>query len=92
MRAMQALGVPYRDEEVATSVDDARAQAQRLAALYEQQSGGPLLADGVPVDLSKKRVVALIAYLERLGRDLANAGVQVAAEDTGAATGASEVR
>jgi cytochrome c oxidase cbb3-type subunit I/II len=93
LRAMQALGVPYSDEQVATSVDDAHAQAQRLAALYEQQAGGPYLVDGVPVDLSKKRVMALIAYLERLGKDLANAGTQVAGQSVdGAAANAQEVR
>jgi cytochrome c oxidase cbb3-type subunit I/II len=80
MGAMQALGVPYLDEDVRTSVDDARAQARALAAAYVQQTGGPYQVDGVPVDLSEKRVIALIAYLERLGKDLTNAGAQVAAK------------
>jgi cytochrome c oxidase cbb3-type subunit I/II len=70
MRAMQILGVPYLDADVEGGVDAAKAQADALEAAFIDQNGGPLVVDGMPVDLSKKRVIAVIAYLERLGRDL----------------------
>ncbi len=71
MRAMQALGVPYSDEEVASSVDDAKAQAAKYAQEFIDQNGGvPYAIDGTPVDLADREVIALIAYLQRLGTDL----------------------
>jgi len=83
MGAMQALGVPYSDDDLATGVEDAKVQARALAQVFEEQNGGPLLdEDGMPVDLSEKRVIALIAYLERLGRDITlEADAEVATSD-----------
>ncbi|TWT29393.1 hypothetical protein KOR34_52050 [Posidoniimonas corsicana] len=72
--AMQTLGVPYDQYQGADrdrSVDDAKQQAQQIAAEYVQQTGQPYRTpDGDQVDLADKRVVALIAYLQRLGTDL----------------------
>ncbi len=71
MGAMQALGVPYDDAQVASSVDDARRQAAELAATFVEQNGGPWVdGDGDTVDLAEREVIALIAYMERLGTDL----------------------
>jgi cytochrome c oxidase cbb3-type subunit I/II len=62
IKAMQALGVPYSQKERETSVDDARAQANDISAKIVQQGG--------PKGLEDKQVVALIAYLQRMGTDL----------------------
>jgi len=59
---MRALGVPYSDEELANGVDLAKAQAAEVA--------GKITAEGGPGDLQDKEVVALIAYLKRIGTDL----------------------
>lgn len=72
--AQQALGVPYEnyeDELRSQSVDDAKQQAAEIAAEFILQNGGPYRTeDGNVVDLSDKQVVALVAYLQRLGTDL----------------------
>jgi cytochrome c oxidase cbb3-type subunit I/II len=62
LRAMQALGVPYTDAERAAGVELAKAQAAQVA--------GRIAAEGGPTGLQDKKVVALIAYLQRLGKDL----------------------
>jgi cytochrome c oxidase cbb3-type subunit I/II len=62
VRAMQALGVPYTDAQREQSVDLAKAQAKEIADRVVQQGG--------PKGLEDKEVVALIAYLQRLGTDL----------------------
>jgi cytochrome c oxidase cbb3-type subunit I/II len=81
MRAMQALGVPYDDAAVENAVTAARTQAEELAATFEEQNAGPYVGDdGKAVALAERRVIAIVAYLERLGRDL-YAEVQVAAEE-----------
>jgi len=63
LRALRAVGVPYSDSEIADAETAARAQAERIAGGVAQ-SGGPM-------GLGGKEVVALIAYLQRLGTDLA---------------------
>jgi cytochrome c oxidase cbb3-type subunit I/II len=64
MRAMKALGVPYTDGEMSNAVDSYLAQANTMSQ--------NLASDGVEVD-SKSEIVALIAYLQRLGQDIKNA-------------------
>jgi cytochrome c oxidase cbb3-type subunit I/II len=64
LKAMKALGVPYTDEQIAQAVDDYRRQATEIVdALIEQ---GEITAaereDKIDVQL-----IALIAYLQRLG-------------------------
>ena len=82
MAAMQALGVPYEDADVDASVGNAQAQAEELAATFVEQNGGPYVDDdGAIVNLAEKRVIALVAYLERLGKDL-YAEVEIAADDS----------
>ncbi len=63
IRVLRTLGTPYpaRYEEIA--VDDAQKQAMQVA-----QS---LRADGIEMEgLENKEIVALIAYLQRLGTDI----------------------
>jgi cytochrome c oxidase cbb3-type subunit I/II len=59
LTALQTLGIPYDDEEVAHAEEDAHAQAAGIAAG---------LASDETVD-PDSQLVALIAYLQRLGRD-----------------------
>ncbi len=58
--AMAKLGVPYKQELTQAEVM-AREQANTLASDIETQGGPPGLAD--------KRIIALLAYLQRLGKD-----------------------
>jgi len=62
MRAMRTVGVPYSDGEIETaraSIDD---QARAIEAEVEAQLG--------PRGLADKEIVALTAYLQRLGTDI----------------------
>ena len=62
MRAHQIVGVPYSDEDVAGSEAAAREQAQAVA--------NEIVIQGGPEGLAEKQIVALIAYLQRLGTDI----------------------
>ena len=64
--AMVMLGVPY-GEAVSNAPAMAREQAQTIAAGIESQGG--------PAGLADREIVALVAYLQRLGRDAKNAPV-----------------
>jgi cytochrome c oxidase cbb3-type subunit I/II len=59
MRAMRKLRVPYTDEDIANAADNLRRQAQGIAANLENE-GYAGMAD--------KELVAVIAYLQRLGK------------------------
>jgi cytochrome c oxidase cbb3-type subunit I/II len=59
MQAMRTVGVPYTDAQIASAGDDARAQAQVVTK--------DLAEGGVKVDPESK-MVATIAYLQRLGQ------------------------
>jgi cbb3-type cytochrome oxidase cytochrome c subunit len=56
---MRTVGVPYTDAEIAGAADDARSQGQIVAR--------DLAEGGVTVDPESK-MVATIAYLQRLGQ------------------------
>jgi len=60
MGALRALGVPYRDEQIARADDDALAAARAIAVDLEQANGIALAPDSA--------MIALIAYLQRLGQ------------------------
>jgi cytochrome c oxidase cbb3-type subunit I/II len=62
IHAMQRLGVPYTDAERDSSEDDAKAQAKKIA--------DKIVAQGGPSGMEDKEVVAVIAYVQRLGTDL----------------------
>jgi cytochrome c oxidase cbb3-type subunit I/II len=59
--AMVMLGVPYGE-----AVNDAPGMARRQA----EAIGQAIAAQGGPADLSDKEIVAMVAYLQRLGRDI----------------------
>lgn len=62
LSVMQALGVPYSDEQVKTAKADALTQAEAITKRLEK--------DGVDPKMKNKQIIALIAYLQRLGTDL----------------------
>ena len=64
IRAMQTLGVPYEKDYDKKSVADYQEQAQKIVA--------ELKASGVDV-AADKEIVAMIAYLHKLGRDISPA-------------------
>jgi cytochrome c oxidase cbb3-type subunit I/II len=89
MRAHRTIGVPYSEEDIANGTAAAREQAEAIAA--------EIVVQGGPEDLGDKQIVALIAYLQRLGTDITKpepiaveeglgpAGVPLDAESTVAA-------
>jgi cytochrome c oxidase cbb3-type subunit I/II len=89
VNAMAMLGVPY-GEAMGTAPDMARAQARLIAEDTLLQAGGyaqvptdmweaihggtPASRDEAIESLSQRKVIALIAYLQRMGTDLAKNG------------------
>src|SRR5690606_17934662 len=65
LNAMRLLGVPYSDDEVNTGNQRLWQQAEAIAADLQEQ--------GVAVRPDHE-IVALIAYLQRLGTDIKNTG------------------
>jgi cytochrome c oxidase cbb3-type subunit I/II len=63
IRVMQTLGVPYPEGYDKIANDDLKAQAEKIAA--------GLKAQGINVE-SNKQVIALIAYIQRLGTDISS--------------------
>lgn len=67
INALRAVGVPYADNYDKIAVRDAKAQAERIAnGLIENGFDN---VDGIAVT-SDKQIIALIAYLQRLGIDI----------------------
>ncbi len=62
IRAMQRLGVPYPKGYDAQAADDLRAQAEEITANLQKENA--------PADPNME-IIALIAYLQRLGTDIA---------------------
>ena len=61
------LGVPYGDlVQDGRAIADAKAQATAI--------GDDIAATGGPANLQDKEMVALVAYLQRLGTDIKKAG------------------
>jgi cytochrome c oxidase cbb3-type subunit I/II len=75
---MKTLGVPYSEDEIAHAAEDARSQGEQIAA--------DLATSGATV-ASDSDMVALIAYLQRLGLKPAAApgGANVSMNETGPA-------
>lgn len=61
VKVMKALGVPYTDEDVNRAYDNAQLQALEITKGLSEH--------GVPSEMKNKQIIALIAYLQRLGRD-----------------------
>lgn len=62
LRALRTLGVPYTDGEIETALASMEAQARTIAGEIELQQG--------PRGLADKEIIALTAYLQRLGTDI----------------------
>lgn len=77
MKAMRNLGVPYSDDEVDNALEHAQAQAATIAK--------DLAANQVQVEPTKE-IVAIIAYLQRLGTDIK---AQAAPKEEAAAAGSN---
>jgi cytochrome c oxidase cbb3-type subunit I/II len=75
MRAHRTLGVPYTDADIDGGIASATEQA---AAIAEE-----VVAQGGPEDLADKEIVALIAYLQRLGTDINRPEPVAQEEETG---------
>jgi cytochrome c oxidase cbb3-type subunit I/II len=60
MRAMRAVGVPYTPKQIAAGAEDARIQAEEIAAELAQGGEKNVAPDS--------ELVALISYLQRLGK------------------------
>jgi cbb3-type cytochrome c oxidase subunit II len=65
MRRLRMIGLPYTDHEIENAVALAREQAEQIAADIVRQGG--------PDRLAEKEIVAMIAYLQRLGADIKKA-------------------
>jgi cytochrome c oxidase cbb3-type subunit I/II len=62
LRALRTLGVPYTDGDIETATTAMTAQARVIATEIEAQQG--------PQGLADREIVALTAYLQRLGTDI----------------------
>jgi cytochrome c oxidase cbb3-type subunit I/II len=67
IKAMQRLGVPYPEGYDKIAVKDMEAQAKQIAENLKK--------DGIET-LSDREIVALIAYLQRLGKDIKGEGLK----------------
>ena len=73
MKVLASLGVPYSEEEINNAEQTARAQAQEII--------DELAKDGVETKMRDKEIVALIAYLQRLGTDAGHDEDEVASAE-----------
>ncbi|MBV6427438.1 MAG: hypothetical protein KIPDCIKN_01956 [Haliscomenobacter sp.] len=63
IKVLRTLGTPYPEGYEQIAIADAQKQAERVA--------GRLKKDGIEMDgLEKKEIIAMIAYLQRLGTDI----------------------
>lgn len=65
--ALRTVGVPYSSRYPEYAIDDMKAQAERITQGLRENGFDTI--EGVEVT-SKKKVIALIAYLQRLGTDI----------------------
>lgn len=64
LSVMKQLGVPYSDSDISSGVSKALEQANVISL--------DLIKQGVPKEIEDKELVALIAYLQRIGIDYGN--------------------
>lgn len=63
LKTLKTLGTPYTEDQIANAVADARAQAATIAESLKR--------DGIEMEgLETREIVAMIAYLQRLGTDI----------------------
>jgi len=60
---LKQVGVPYSADEIANAEANARAEAKKITEGLVASGGG------VTVDVEDKEIIALIAYMQRLGRN-----------------------
>lgn len=80
MQVMANLGVPYTEEEIQQAYEDLTAQAMKIEeslkndpdfVLSYEADRADKTASGVPfIEMHQREIVALIAYLQRLGTDI----------------------
>ncbi|UGU14649.1 cytochrome-c oxidase, cbb3-type subunit I [Sinomicrobium kalidii] len=80
MKAMVSLGVPYTDEDIARARENMDAQAAMIekslhndpdfVRAYEEDKQTALENGEVFTEMKDREIVALIAYLQRLGTDI----------------------
>lgn len=72
IRAMQTLGVPYPAGYDRIALQDLDKQAQGIAKRLSDDKSLEVWADAEvePNEINKKEIIALIAYLQRLGTDI----------------------
>ena len=68
LAVMKQLGVPYSDDDVKFGEDFARQDAKRIA--------DGLVSQGAATGYEDKEIIALIAYLQRLGQDFRQGLIQ----------------
>jgi cytochrome c oxidase cbb3-type subunit I/II len=63
LKTLKTLGTPYTDEYIENAVEDAKTQAAGIAASLNK--------DGIEMEgLADREIIAVIAYLQRLGTDI----------------------
>jgi cytochrome c oxidase cbb3-type subunit I/II len=62
--AMRTLGVPYAEGYEQVAIDSAKAQAIAIVKNLDTESSGKVKAN------ANKEIIAMIAYLQRLGKDI----------------------
>lgn len=67
IETMQSLGVPYPEGYAQNALTDLQNQAQKIATALKDQ--------GVPEADADKEIIALIAYLQRLGTDIKGSSI-----------------
>ncbi|RNC84657.1 MAG: cytochrome-c oxidase, cbb3-type subunit I [Balneola sp.] len=67
VNALRAVGVPYAEGYEDQAIADLRAQAEQIATGLRENGFGEV--DGIEIT-SEKQIIALIAYLQRLGTDI----------------------
>jgi cytochrome c oxidase cbb3-type subunit I/II len=62
LKVLKAVGVPYTENEILNAEINAKAQAEKITI--------GLAETGVELKMKNKKIIALIAYLQRLGTDI----------------------
>jgi cytochrome c oxidase cbb3-type subunit I/II len=91
MDVMIQLGVPYSESDMATAYEHLKAQAKQIsgniledpqfAEAYQQEKEQLSGDEEAFIPLEDREIVALIAYMQRLGVDLSTALEQEKKED-----------
>lgn len=78
IRAMQTLGVPYKYQYDMQSVNDLKLQAKDIVANLQADDDVRKMIQSEDIkNLESKEIIALIAYLQRLGTDIKNTGIAI---------------